>query len=569
MKVQILFLGVLLAVPPAARGQKPSIHGSNHDRTPAQTRPGHPENSPADSSSSAADRDYKRGMSLAHMERWTEARHAFEAGEKRNPRDERFPLELAGIAFKQKRFGEAKNHLRRALRLAPKDSYALNFLATLYFLDGNLPAALKYWNRIGKPRIAEVRTPLDLRTGPALLDRAFTASPASVLRLEQYRTTRARLKQLGIFPVFRLDLAPQAGGGGNFDLKLSAVERNGWGESKVSGLLGLLRGVPYETVYPEYFNLRHGAFNIQSLVRWDDQKRRIFAAVSAPLAGNPKYRYEVYADARNENWDVSRTFSLLGSSLKAFNMEWLEAGGGVRSIVNSRASWAADLVLSDRRFRDLPAGFSNSLFTNGFALETRVRGDYALLRVPEKRFTLNSSGTFSLGKLYAAGFGDFSKLQGSLRARWFPKARGDDYEMDEDFHAGKTFGQVPFDELFMLGLERDNNLPLRAHVGTRDGEKGNAPLGRNYLLSNWEINKNTYENGWLKLRLSPFLDTGRVYGSSNGFGSRKWLWDTGTQAKLSILGGVAIIFTYGKDLRTGGNTFYVTTVHEGGLHILP
>ncbi|HVA01612.1 MAG TPA: hypothetical protein VMV34_08160 [Terriglobia bacterium] len=569
MKAQALSLCILLAVSTAARGQKASPHNSNLNRLHAQKQPDNHLCSVADSSSRSADLDYERGMALAHLERWNEAKQAFAAGQGQYPQDKRFPIELAGIAFKQKRLGEAKKDLHRALSLDPNDSYALNFLATLYFLEGNLAAALKYWNRVGKPQIASIRTPSHLQVDPALLDRAFTCSPASVLRIEQYRATQARLQQLGIFPVFRLDLVPQSVSGDDFDLKLSAVERNGMGENKLAGLLSLLRGVPYETVYPEYFNLRHAAFNIQSLLRWDDQKRRIFASVSAPLAGNPKYRYQIYVDGRNENWDVSPTFNFPGAPLKSFNMETLEAGGGIKSIVNSRSSWAAGLALSDRRFRNLPAGVSNPLFTDGFALEVRARGEYALLRAPEKRFTLTSSGAASLGKLYAPGFSDFSKLQGSLGARWFPKVRGDDYEMDGKLQAGKTFGQVPFDELFMLGLERDNNLPLRAHIGTRDGRKGNAPLGRDYLLSNWEINKNLYENGWFKLRLAPFLDTGRIYGRSDGFGSRQWLWDTGGEAKLSMLGGVSIIFTYGKDLRTGNNTFYVTTVHEGGLHFLP
>jgi len=570
VKAQALSLCVLLAVASVASGQKTTTHNSDLNRLHAQRQSDNHLRSVEDSSARSANLEYERGMALARVERWNEARKVFQAGEKQYPRDKRFPIELAGIAFKQKRIGEAKRDLHRALVLDPKDVYALNFLATLYFLDGNLSAALKYWNRTGKPQIADIKTNPQLRIDPALLDRAFTCSPASVLRLEQYRTTRVRLEQLGIFPAFRLDLTPHSGGNSDrFDLTLSAVERNGWGENKVAGLLSLLRGVPYETVYPEYFNLRHSAFNLQSLVRWDDQKRRIFASVSAPLAGNPKFRYQIYVDGRNENWDVSSTFHVPSSLLKSFNMETLEAGGGIKSIVNSRLSWAAGLALSDRRFRNLPEGVSNPVFTNGIALEVRARGDYALLRVPEKRFTVTSSAAGSLGKLYAPGFSDFSKLQGSARARWFPKSRGDDYELDEDIYAGKTFGRVPFDELFILGLERDNNLPLRAHIGTRDGRKGSAPLGRDYLLSNWEINKSLYQGGWFKLRLAPFLDTGRIYGSSDGFGSRQWLWDTGGQAKLSILGGVSIIFTYGKDLRTGRNAFYVTTVHEGGLRFLP
>jgi hypothetical protein len=67
--------------------------------------------------------------------------------------------------------------------------------------------------------------------------------------------------------------------------------------------------------------------------------------------------------------------------------------------------------------------------------------------------------------------------------------------MQQEVRAGKTFGQLPFDELLMLGLERDNDLPMRAHIGTRDGLKGSAPMGRDYFLSNWEMDKNLYGNG--------------------------------------------------------------------------
>ena len=46
--------------------------------------------------------------------------------------------------------------LRGALRLAPDDSYIPEFLGTIYLLEGNLEAALKYWNRLEKPRLTAV-----------------------------------------------------------------------------------------------------------------------------------------------------------------------------------------------------------------------------------------------------------------------------------------------------------------------------------------------------------------------------------------------------------------------------
>ena len=565
-------LCILLALPSIARARKACGQSTDLQELLNEGRWNDVLRATSNCSAESADTDYFRGMAFAGLERWDEAKAALASGEKRYPRDKRFPVELAGIAFRQKRFQAATRHLQRALRLDPRDRYAINFLATLYFLEGNQEAALQYWNRIGKPRIEQIKTDPGLRIDPALLDRAFTCAPASVLTLEQYRATLQRLKQLGIFPTFRLDLVPLSGKGeGAFDLTLSAVERDGWGPNKVAGLISLLRGLPYETVYPEASNLRHSALNVDSLFRWDDQKRRVFASVSAPVARNPQYRYSLYADGRNENWDISRTFQVAGVPVETFNLEKLELGGGIQSIVNSRWHWAAGLDVSDRRFRNLPGGVpaADSIFTNGVAVEVRANSDYALLRMPQKRFTLGSGLRGTLGNFYASGFGRFGMLQGSLSARWLPQARGDDYETTEQFRAGRTLGRVPFDDLFMLGLERDNNLPLRAHIGTRDGRKGNAPLGRDYLLSNWEINKNLYANAWVKLRLAPFVDTGRIYGGPEGFGSRQWLWDTGASVKLSVLGGVAIVFTYGKDLRTGRNTFYFTTARQGGSRFFP
>ena len=76
--------------------------------------------------------------------------------------------------------------------------------------------------------------------------------------------------------------------------------------------------------------------------------------------------------------------------------------------------------------------------------------------------------------------------------------------MQGKIRAGKTFGEIPFDELFILGVERDNDLWLRAHIGTRDGRKGSAPMGRDYFLSNWELDKNVYSNGANEPQAGPF-----------------------------------------------------------------
>ena len=237
--------------------------------------------------SRSADIDFYYGSALAHLERWSDAERALQAGRRLAPADPRFPIELAGIAFRQKNYPGAARRLRQAIKLAPRDTYANDFLATTYFLQGNLEAALKYWNRIGKPEIEEIRTEPQPRVSPALLDHAFAFSPASTLRLQDFLTTDARMRSLGIFPQYHFDL--RARDDGKFDVQFRANERNGFGESKWAALFLFLRELPFQGVSPEYYNLHHQAINFVSLFRWDPQKRRVYAQFSGPFQHGAKF----------------------------------------------------------------------------------------------------------------------------------------------------------------------------------------------------------------------------------------------------------------------------------------
>lgn len=479
----------------------------------------------------AAHDNFERGMTLARDERWAEAEAAFEAGWKAAPNDKRFPIELAGLAFKQKQFGTSKRYLRSALRLDPADSYAAEFLATLYMLDGNQEAALKYWNRAKKPQVEEIRMDPEPAVDPVLLDRAFAFSPAAILKLEDFQVTRERLAMLGVFPVRKLELVPREDD--SFDVVFRSAERRAWWVS-------LLRGLPFQAVNPEFYNLGRSATNFVSLVRWDAQKRRAFAELSGPIARDAGKRYRVFLDARNENWSTA--------GLGGFNLEKVEGGVGVESILNSRWEWGADLGIGTRRFR-------NSNMPGGASIYSEARARYSVLQIPERRFGVVSAATWRAGRTFEKSPGLYSQGQGSLEARWLPEAHGEDYATVARVRAGKTVGAVPFDNLFMLGLERDNDLLLRAHIGTERGQKGSAPMARSYVLTNWELDKLVYSAGFASFSLGPFVDSGRAYGAA-GTVPGKWLWDVGAQVKVRVPGGFTAVFSYGKDLRTGRGAFY-------------
>jgi len=513
---------------------------------------------PADQS---ANLDFLMGLALAHQEKWGEAKLAFETGLRKAPGDLRFLIELAGIAYKQKDFRAAKDRLHAALRLNPQDAYAREFLATIYFLEGNLEAALKYWNPEDKPRLRSVAFVPSLKLKESLRNRALAFNAPQVLTGDALLTTESRLDLLAIFSSRPMALTPTDSG--NYDATLHLAERNGWGDSKVEGIVSLLSGLPYATVYPESYNLGHDAVNVISLARWDSEKRRVTLAVSLPVYGDPSLRLRLYTDAGNENWNLTRTFFSTGTTLSDLNLRRVAAGAEFRSVVNGRWSWSGGAEVSRRNFRNLLGPLSSSerpFFTATTSFAGWLGAGRSLLRVPERRFTLDTSAELRAGREFANGLGPFASLRGSLLAHWLPQAQGHDYEMQTRIRTGGTAGKVTIDELFQLGIERDNDLWLRGHAGTTDGRKGTAPLGRRYFLANWEMDKNIYRSGFFTLKLGPFLDSGAVADSSGLFGSQRWLWDSGIQCKVQVFGSVTVLLSYGRDLRGGKGVFYGTVL---------
>src|SRR5437867_7289505 len=470
---------------------------------------------PADQS---PDFDFLAGLALARLEKWDEAKLAFDAGLRKSPGDSRFLVELAGVAYKQKDFRAAKNHLHAALKRNPRDSYSNEFLATIYFLEGNLEAALKYWNPEDKPRLKTVAFEPSLKLKQSLRDSAVAFNAPQVLTADALLTAEARLDDLGIFSSRRMELSPA----GNYDATLHLMEKNGWGDSKIEGVVSLLSGLPYATVYPEFYDLGRDAVNLTSLARWDSEKRRLSLALSFPLYGDPSLQLRLYADARNENWNLSQTFLGTATPLTDLNMRRAAVGAEVHSIVNGHLSWSAGAEIANRNFRNLVAMSSpaQEFFTDTMSLAGWLRAKRTLIRAPERRFTLDSSAEVKAGREFANGLGPFATVRGVLLAQWFPRAKGDDFEMQTQIRAGAIAGKATLDELFELGIERDNDLWLRGHAGTFDGRKGAAPLGRRFFVANWEMDKNLFQNGFFTVKLGPFLDSGAVADSSGLFGSR-------------------------------------------------
>jgi len=425
-------------------------------------------------------------------------------------------LNLASTAFREERLSETREHLTAALNVNPSDAYTNDFLGTVYFLEDNTEAALKHWNRGGKPVIENIRIEPGLRINPVLLDRSMSFSRGSLLKLSEFEDTQARLDSLRVFSRYRMELSPTDSD--RFDLTFRAVEpsrMNFWSWAA---------GLPFQSVNPTFSNIDGKGTNLKSAFRWDPNKKRAFVHLEKPMAGDPKWTFQTYVEGRDENW---------ASESGGFRMRKVEAAAEVRAVPSGRWSWTSGAAISSRR----------TATEQGIELKYSGSVTRTLVRNPDNDLRVDSLIRTDSGKLFQDSPLRFATLVNATSLRW--------RSITSDIKLGWTIGQSPFDEYFMIGLDRDSNLWLRAHTATIDGRKNASNMSRSFFITNSDYQKPVLNSAWFRLSAGPFVDTGKSSISSH------WIVDTGVELRLNILGSVGFNVSYGRSITGGHHALFV------------
>ena len=451
-------------------------------------------------------------------------------------------VELASKSYRDGDREQAKGYLNQLLKSNPKDRYANHFLGALYAMDGNLEAALKYWNRIGEPRIEQIKMEPLPPVDAVLMDRAFAIAPASPLLRADYLETQSRLQMMGIFKKYDFRLKPREQTQ-TFDLIVRPQIRKGTLASKLKIATLVARGALTGMIEPEFHNIHGTAINSTSFISWQQHRNRFSSSLSFPLGKDARSRLRIFADHKSETWSLDSALHL---------RKW-ETGVEAGKAWNDRLSWKSGLKISDRTFDNSEE--SSSLFEEGLLIDAFGQVDFSLLRIPEKRFTLHSTTSAGTGKFLNGGKRpSFVHVENSLQLKWFPQPVGEDLVVTATVHMGQLLGSAPFDEFFSMGADRNMDLRLRAHRSRRD-PYGENPFSTGYMLLNGDVSKTIFENGKVRWRLIPFTDLAAINRTELWTGPQ-WFLDLGMQSGLEFFHSVELMVSYGKDLRTGRNVIY-------------
>jgi hypothetical protein len=454
---------------------------------------------------------------------------------------------FASTSYRQGDRERAKDYLNRLLKSHPNDSYANRFLGVLFLMDGNTEAALKYWNRVGEPRIKKISFKPSPDIDAILMDRAFVMAPASPLLLQEYRETKSRLEMMGAFKEFEFQLRPHQESR-TFDLILRPQLRKGTFASKINIAAMVAQGALTDSIEPSFHNIGSRTMHSTSFISWDEYRNRIYTSLSLPLGDEPHARLRVFADHRAETWDIGSDMEL---------RKW-ETGFEAAKTWNDRISWSSGIKVSYRTYNGVQT--DRSVFQEGALVGVFGGVDFSIVRIPEKRLSLKGKSLIGTGKFIGANDRpSFVNFEHSLHLTWFPHPADEDLATNANVHFGRALGSAPFDEFYSLGADRNMNLRLRAHRSEMD-QYGENPFGPGYLLFNWDISKTIFENGKFRWRLVPFVDTARISPGDLWKGP-KWFLDTGLQSGFQVFDSIELMMTYGKDLQSGRNVIYL------GLHL--
>jgi tetratricopeptide (TPR) repeat protein len=492
------------------------------------------------------------GIAYRHMKEYQKAEDTFTEGSKRYPDDPRFHNELANLFLENNSLESARSALRRALVVDPNNNYASDQLATLDMSTGDVQAALRSWNKSGRPVINDILNNYYPSFSSWVVRRGITFHPGRTLRYSEWKTTESRLFETDNFTNVGLELEPTR----IVDRYNAVVRTTTKTNSPADILFGLVKGLPFQTSYLDLWNLDNSGINFNGLYRWDADRRRGGGGFKIPLPIAGLLSLEFGSLWRFERWNLSPTIrpELLPKARLIYKDTAM--GIGVTHIPYYRVELAAGFLYRNRAASgELPQVYTNSLNTGKFTAGVNL---YLIDRKYQNQLRLEAFAA----RRSIIGNTQFTGGTAELDNRVTLSKDTGTY-FDWTVKGGTSRGLLPIEDYFVLGIDAPTTANLlRGHRTTLDGQYGKGPIGSDFVLLNTDFNRrlktipffNTLNIPYFVVKGDIFFDAAKTWDRNDVFKPSKLLLDTGVGLRFETPT-YSFNLIYGKSLRDGNNVW--------------
>jgi hypothetical protein len=566
--LSLVFLSIM-----AAHAQEPPEPGSSQERAAALLR----ESRLAEAESAFAewvaaesrnpDAHYGLALSRALQGRTAEAREGFLHVLALDPERADACFEIAAGFLTSQAYRQATAWVTKGLRLAPDDPFGLELAGTAYYLSGARTAALRYWNRLQRPHLSELRI---VTRGGVTRQRVadeISLRPGDLLSWRELEKARWRLAQHRYITDVVTDPAPGLTPD-EYALDLAVNGRRGIG-SPAEFVFGTLADVGFQTLRFNYWNIAGSGVSLTSQWRWPPEARLLRVDLDIPRPLHVPVYSRLAFSGRDESWS-------LGAEGYGFRLRRTDIGMGLAFPVRLPEVSIAGSATGRRRDFDAPLGPgapSDPAVAASRVRDARATGVLWLRAAPRiqlgewqlaRGWSVRSLTRASVDAGWVAGAGasvlSVSRLSAASDLRFARTAAGGRQQhVSGAFQAGTSSGPLPVEDHFVLGTGPDADFPLRAHPYLRNGRPGSTPMAATFVMGNVTVATDVKRWTWATLGVIGFADIGRAPTLYPGQDIAPHLCDTGIGVEFGspVSSTRRFTFVWARDTVAGRSVFYV------------
>jgi len=506
----------------AAHAQEPAGPGSRQARAAALLR----ESRFAEAESAFAewvgadarnpDAHYGLALSRALQDRTEEAREGFLHVLDLDPGRADACFEIAAGFLPGQAYQQALVWASKGLRIAPDDPFGLDLAGTASYLSGARTVALRYWNRLDRPHLSQLRVVSHGGVARQRVAEEFSLKPGDLLLWAEIEKARWRLGQHRYITGVVIDPAPGSTPD-EYALDVTVNGRRGVG-SPAEFVFGTLADIGFQTLRFNYWNIAGSGMSLTSQWRWLSDAKLLRMEFDVPRPLHVPVYSRLGLSRRDETWD-------LGASANGFRLARTDIGVGVTIPVRLPA---LSLTLGGGgRQRNFERAIDPGEPLDPAVAASRIRETKAIgvvwlraaprLQLAERQlaggWSLRSTTRAAIDTGWVRGTSDLSVSRASAASelRFARTAAGGRQRfVSAAVHGGKLFGPSPVENHFVLGTGPDADFPLRAHPYLRGGQPGSAPMAASFLTGSVTAATDVKRWTWATLGVVGFADVGRA-----------------------------------------------------------